>query len=71
MNRDYCVTHKSKDIALHYNFHNPEITSPWVADHICIEGREQLYLLGIRVLSKIQYRRDGISNLCLIIANFT
>lgn len=44
VNRDYYVTHKSKDTALHYNFYNPEITSPWGADHICIEGREQLYL---------------------------
>ena len=46
VNRDHYISRGNEDNALHYGFYNPDITSPEPADHIGIEGCEQLYLLG-------------------------
>ncbi len=44
VNRRHYLASGNRDNALHYSFYNPEITLLEPADHICIEGREQLYL---------------------------
>lgn len=43
VNREHYLTHDNIDNSLHYNFYNPEITFPAPADHIKIEGKEQLF----------------------------
>ena len=45
VSRNHYISKRNYDCALHYGFYNPEITSPESADHLCVEGCEQLYLL--------------------------
>ena len=44
VNREHYLTCCNEDNSLHYSFYNPEITFPEPADHICIQGGEQLFM---------------------------
>jgi hypothetical protein len=46
VNREHYLSAYNRDNALHFDFYNPEITFPEPADHISIEGREQLFFFS-------------------------
>lgn len=45
VNRQHYLRAFQKDNYLHYSFYNPEITFPAPADHMCIDGNKQSFLL--------------------------